>query len=73
LIYAIGHLVAPYRFGTIFLGDHPPAWIEPLNWKKRGGYPVMKTCALLCLMTIGLSANAQDKPASLCKARVQKT
>jgi hypothetical protein len=33
----------------------------------------MKTCALLCLMTIGLSANAQDKPASLCKARVQKT
>jgi hypothetical protein len=34
--------------------------MEPLNCKKSG-YPVMKTGALLCLMAVGLSANAQDK------------
>jgi hypothetical protein len=39
-----------------------PLGLNRSTGKKGGGYPVMKTCALLCLMTIGLSANAQDKP-----------
>jgi hypothetical protein len=31
-------------------------------WTKREDYQVMKTCVLLCLAAIALSANAQDKP-----------
>jgi hypothetical protein len=31
-------------------------------WTKREDHQVMKTCVLLCLAAIALSANAQDKP-----------